>query len=167
MVGGIYLGYYRGLILEIGDFVVGLGASLVGFRIFRGLGGALKGSLLSKWDTWWVNECSFYVLFLPTFILLITAVLQLDRVTKEQDRIPPEIRKYGGGFIGTFKTLTVACLFIGWMGGSGLMTEAETKGFHNAGFVRMIKGFSAPTQILVRLACPNDIADRFIAVMTR
>lgn len=168
IAGGIYLGTARGVVQEVGDFVILLFSSLVGFRLFRAVGGFIKGiSVFSTWSASWLNGTVFLLLAGPTFIAILTGVLHLDRITKEQDRIPPELRKYGGGFVAIFKSFSVASLFIGLMACSGLMTESETTTFRNASVVKIVKSFSGPTQLLVRLACPSDIASYFVGQMTK
>jgi hypothetical protein len=168
IAGGIYLGSVRGIVQEIGDFLIVLFSSLVGFRLYRAVGGFIKGiSVFSSWSPSWLNGTVFFLLAGPTFLAILTGVLHVDRLAKEQERIPSEVRKYGGAFVAIFKSFSVASLFIGLMACSGLMTESETATFRNAGVVKIVKGFSGPTQLLVRLAAPSDIASYFIGQMTK
>ena len=165
--GGTYLGSHRGFVLEVTDWLMFLGSSLLGFRLYRWLGAALHSSFLKGWSEDWVNGFAFLFFALPTFILILSLGLHIDRVTKEQDRLPPEIRKYGGVVVAAIKYVIVAGLWIGFMNGSTLMTDSELVGFRKAGVVSAMRNMNGLGVIMVRIAAPTDLADKFIKNMNR
>ena len=167
ILGGTYLGSYRGLVLEATDWVMCLGAATLGFRLYRWLGGALYASFLKGWGEDWVYAFAFFFFFVPTFVVLLSLGLHLDRITKEQDRFPPELRKYGGGFVAVCKYIVLSGLWIGFMNGSTLMTDGELAYFRKAGVVTAMRNMNPPGVIMVRIAAPPDLANKFIKNMNK
>ena len=165
--GGTYLGGYRGLVLEVTDWLMLLGSAFMGYRLYRWLGGALHASFLKGWGEDWVYGFAFLFFALPTFILILSLGLHLDRVTKEQDRLPPELRKYGGGLVAVVKYVVLSGLWVGFMNGSTLMTDSELGTFRKAGVVSAMRNMNGLGVIMVRIAAPSDIADKFIKNMNK
>jgi hypothetical protein len=139
----------------------------MGFRLYGWLGDILKASVLKSWTDDWIYGVSWAFFALPTFIMILSLGLHLDRLAKEQDRIPPEVRKYAGGFVAVFKYLILCGLWIGYMNGSTLMTEGEMVAFRKAALVTQIRNMDMPAAIMVRIAAPPPLADKFIKNMNK
>ena len=165
--GGVYLGAYRGLVLELTDWLFCLGSATVGFRLYGWLGDALKSSFLRSWSDEWIYGVSWVFFALPTFIMILSAGLHVDRITKEQDRIPPEVRKYAGGFVALFKYVVMLGIWIGFMNGSTLMTDGELAQFRKAGMVTMMRTMNSVGVVMVRISAPQVMADKYIKNMNR
>jgi len=165
--GGVYLGAYRGLIMEVTDWLFCLGAATMGFRFYGWLGDALKASFLRSWTDDWIYLVSWIFFAIPTFLMILSAGLHFDRVTKEQDRIPPEVRKYAGGCVALVKYVVMLGIWIGFMNGSTLMTDGELAQFRKAGMVSMMRGMDSLGVMMVRIAAPPAMADKFVKNMNK
>jgi hypothetical protein len=165
--GGIYLGSYRGVVLEITDWLFCLGSATMGYRLYGPLGDVLKASVLKSWTDDWIYGVSWVFFALPTFVLILSLGLHLDRLAKEQDRVPPEVRKYAGGFVAIFKYLILLGIWVGFMNGSTLMTEGELAAFRKASMVTQIRNMDGPAIIMVRIAAPPAQAKKFIDNMNK
>ena len=167
IIGGTYLGTFRGMILELTDWVMVLAAATTGYRCYEWLGTALKGSFLRGWSDSWIYGFSWLFFALPTFILFLSLGLHLDRVTKEQDRIPPEVRKYAGGAVALLKYIVLSGIWIGYMNVSDLMTPGETAQFRRASIVTALRNMNPAGVMMIRIAAPPDKAAKFIEAMNR
>lgn len=159
---GTYIGYKRGLILEMTDCCIGLFAGLVAFRGFRPFAGFLhRMPYLKEWQVPTLESISFWFLLLVFGIAILTAGLHLDRATREFDRIPSDVRGYGGGCVAFFKCLVICCLLAAYLPQSKGLATAERIQLNRAASTVALKNISAPVSVLVSIIAPEDIAAQF------
>lgn len=157
---GTAAGYKRGLILEMTDWSIGMFAGLVAFRGFRPFGGFIH-RMIKGWPEPVAQKIAFWFLLLFFGIMILSAGLHIDRATREQDRIPPEIRKYGGLSVAFVKCLVIASLLCAYLPYSDGLTSAEKSGVRKAGSSQVLKSLAAPIGVLVTVIAPDDIAQQY------
>jgi len=167
IVGGTYIGMKRGVVLEVSDWVMGIVSFTLAFRAYRPLAKALKAGFLHGWTQSWVDWFSFLFFLVPSLILILTVGLHFDRLSREQERIPEEIRKFGGLAVAVVKYIVLSCLFVGWFPTTGGLTTADARDFRNAMMVNLMRHLNPPAAGVVRVVAPTDLADKFIEEMNK
>lgn len=157
---GTYVGYKRGLVLELTDWCVGLFAGMIAFRGFRPFGGFIH-RILKEWPLETCENLAFWFLLMTFGLIIVTAGLHADRSTREFDRIPPEIRSYGGMTVAFFKCLTISCLLAAYLPTTKGLAAPEKIALNKAASTRALKSMSGPVSVLVSLVAPQDIAEKF------
>ena len=157
---GTYAGYKRGLVLEATDWLIGGVGGLIAFRGFRPL-----GAFMHRWIKGWsVESCEsvgFWFLMLTFGLLILSAGLHVDRATREFDRIPAEIRNFGGAASAFLKCLVISCLLCAYLPSSDGLATAEKKALRASMASRVLRGLSAPVGVLVSVITPEDIAKKY------
>lgn len=157
---GTYIATRRGLVLELTDCCIMMFAGLVAFRGFRMVGSFIHrvapGFALSTSES-----IAFWGLLLVFGLMILTAGLHVDRATREFDRIPPEVRFYGGGCVGFFKCLVIAILLSAALPQSKGLAEAERLALNKASSTQALHAMSSPVGVMVSIIAPDDIADKF------
>lgn len=157
---GTAAGYKRGVVLEITDWAIGMIAGLIAFRGFRPFG-AFIHRMIKGWPEPTAANIGFWFLLLFFGIMILSAGLHIDRAAREQDRVPPEVRKYGGLAVAFVKCLVIASLLCAYLPYSDGLTVAEKNAVHKAGSSQMLRGLSAPIGVLVNVIAPDDIAQKY------
>jgi hypothetical protein len=158
---GTYIGYKRGLMLELTDWCIMIFAGLVAFRGFRPFGSFMKRVLFKEWSQSSVENIAFWMLLMIFGIAILTAGLHIDRATREFDRIPPEVRNYGGMVTAFFKCLVICCLLAAYLPHNKGLAEAEKIALRGAASTRALHAMSGPVTVLVAIVTPEDIAAKF------
>ena len=157
---GTAAGYKRGLILEITDWCIGLFAGAISLRGFRALGGFLH-RMIPGWPVHTCESVGFWFLLLFVGVMILSAGLHIDRATREYDRIPPEVRNYGGMSVSFVKCLIIASLLCAYLPYSDGITSAERSGVRASASAKTLRGLSAPIGVLVSVVAPDDIAQKY------
>lgn len=157
---GTAAGYKRGLILEMTDWSIGLFAGLVSLRGFRAFGGFIH-RMIPGWPAPTCESVAFWFLLLFFGVMILSAGLHIDRVTREYDRIPPEVRNYGGMSVAFVKCLVIASLLCAYLPYSDGITTAERSGVKASASAKTLRGLSAPIGTLVSVIAPADIAQKY------
>jgi len=166
LIGGItFAGYKRGMIHELTDWVVIVGAGTIGMRGCRVIGDALHNGPFAGWSVTATYKLAFWLLFIPVGIILLSLGLHLDRVTREQERFPEAVRSYVGLVLAFVKAMVLASLFVVWVPNSNTLTPAETRSFHKAPMVNFVRAANPLVRALVAVACPSDLAAKFEKLM--
>lgn len=157
---GTYAGYKRGLVLELTDWAMMIFASLVAFRGFRPLAGFLH-RMIPAWPLPNCESIAFWFLMLFFGIAILTVGLHIDRATREFDRIPPEVRAYGGTSVAFFKTIVISCVLAAVLPLSGGLAPAEKRAVKKSASATLLRGISAPVTAVVAVITPADLAKKF------
>ncbi len=157
---GTYAGYKRGLVLEITDWVIGLVAGLVAFRGFRPFGGFIH-RMIPGWPEPTSQSIAFWFLLLFCGIMILSGGLHVDRATRENDRIPPELRNYGGLAVAFVKCLLICSLLCAYLPYADGLTNSEKQGVRRAPSSGIFRGLSGPIGGLVGIIAPDDIAKKY------
>lgn len=157
---GTYAGYKRGLVLEMTDWSIGLVAGLIAFRGFRPFGGFVH-RMIPGWPEPTSQSISFWFLLLFFGIMVLSAGLHVDRATREGDRIPPEVRNYGGTLVAFVKCLVICSLLCAYLPYADGLTNAEKQGVRRAPSSSLFRSLSAPIGVLVSVIAPDDIAKKY------
>lgn len=157
---GTAAGYKRGLILEMTDWSIGLFAGAISLRGFRPFGGFIH-RMIPGWPPSTCDSVAFWFLLLFFGIMILSAGLHIDRATREYDRIPPEVRNYGGTAVAFFKCLIIASLLCAYLPYSDGITSAERSGVKKSASAQALRGLSAPIGTLVSVVAPEDIAKKY------
>jgi hypothetical protein len=166
LIGGLtYAGYKRGLVVEVFDWIMLIVASTLTLRSYRIVAGAMRSAVLKGWDKDASEMVFFWLIFLPLCIVVITMGLHLDRVTREEDRIPEQIRNAGGGLVAFFKSLVLGCLLVAWLPTTHMLADSEKADFRHAAGTNIMRGLDGPVSGLIELAAPSDLAQPFIKQM--
>ena len=165
LVGVTYAGYKRGLINELTDWAVIILGGTIAMRLCRPLGNALHGGPFAGWTESATYKLAFWIVFFPLFLGILSLGLHLDRVSKEQERIPEQMRAYPGLILAFVKAMTLASLFVTWVATSGTLTPTETREFHKSPMVNFVRAANPLVMGLVYVACPSDMAARFDKMM--
>ena len=152
--------YKRGLVLEMTDWTIGLVAGLAAFRGFRPFGGFIH-RMIPGWPEPTSQSIAFWFLLLFVGIMVLSAGLHIDRATREYDRIPPEVRNYGGLAVGFVKCLVIASLLCAYLPYSDGLTSAEKNGVRRAMSAGVLRSLSAPINVIVSIVAPDDIARKY------
>jgi hypothetical protein len=157
---GTAAGYKRGLILEITDWLIGGIAGLIAFRGFRPLAGFMH-RLIKGWPVEYCERAGFWFLLLFFGIMILSLGLHIDRATREYDRIPPEVRNYGGAFSAFFKTLVICSLLCAYLPYSDGLAAAEKTALRRSTAATTLKALGPPVGVLVGIVTPEDIANKY------
>lgn len=157
---GTYIGYKRGLVLELTDWCIGLIAGTIAFRGFRPFGNFVH-RILKEWPLETCENLAFWFLLMVFGLVIVTAGLHADRATREFDRIPPEIRAYGGAVVAFFKCLTICCLIAGYLPTTKGLASPEKLALSKAASTTALKTLGGPVVLLVSMVAPEDIAEKF------
>ncbi len=157
---GTYIGTKRGLVLELTDWTVMIVAGVVAFRGFRPLGDFLH-RMIKAWPQENCETIAFWFLLLLAGLAILTGGLHLDRQTREFDRIPPEIRQYGGGLVAFAKSLTIACLVAVLLPFASGLTVAEAKSARRSAGATAMRALGTPVGVFVGIVCPSDLAEKW------
>lgn len=160
IVFGTYIGSKRGLILELTDWTILVLGGIIAFRGFRPLG-AFMHRMVKAWPPENCETMAFWFLILFGGLAILTGGLHLDRQTREFDRIPPEIRRYGGGIVAFGKSLTIACLVAVLLPFAGGLTVSEAKSARKSAGATAMRALATPVGVVVGIICPNDLAEKF------
>ncbi len=162
VVVGIYGGYKRGLVLELGDIFALLFGFVLAYRIRAPLSKALYSGVLSAWGEDWVRGFVFLLVFIPVAGAILTAGFHLDRTSREHDRIPREVSETLGILVAIPKYLILACLITAWFNQSSMVTSRLRPALRKGPLVQTIRTLNPMAQALVSIAMPSDEADEFI-----
>lgn len=157
---GTYAGYKRGMVLEMTDWSIGLIAGLIAFRGFRPFG-AFIHRMIPGWPEPTAQSIGFWFLLLFFGIMILSAGLHVDRATREGDRIPPEIRNYGGLAVAFVKCLIICSLLCAYLPYADGLTQAEKQGVRRAPSSALFRGLSSPIGVIVSVVAPEDIAKKY------
>lgn len=157
---GTAAGYKRGMILEMTDWAIGLIGGLVAFRGFRPFGGFIH-RMIPGWPEPTSQSIAFWFLLLFFGIMILSAGLHIDRATREQDRIPPEVRNYGGLVVAFVKCLIICSLLCAYLPYADGLTQSEKQGVRRALSSGIFRSLSAPINVLVSVIAPDDIAQKY------
>jgi len=157
---GTAAGYKRGLVLEITDWCIGLFAGAISLRGYRAFGG-FTHRMIPGWTANGCDSLGFWFLLLFFGIMILSAGLHIDRTTREYDRIPPEVRNYGGMAVAFVKCLIIASLLCAYLPYSDGITSAERSGVKASATAQALRGLSAPIGTLVSMVAPEDIAKKY------
>ena len=160
IVFGTYAGTKRGLILELTDWTIMIIGGIFAFRGYRPLAGFLH-RMIKAWPPENCETIAFWFLVLFGGLAILTGGLHLDRQTREFDRIPPEIRRYGGGIVSFGKSLTIACLVAMLLPSAGGLTASEAKAARKSASAAAMRALSTPVGVIVAVICPSDLAEKF------
>ena len=167
IIGGTYVGTKRGLVLETTDWLMIVLGGTVAFRGYRPLAKALKAGVLAGWSKGAIEWLTFLFFLVPALVGILSLGLHLDRITKEQDRLPPEVRTYGGGVVAFAKYIVLMCIFVGWMPTTGGLSAPDAADFRKGAMVNVMRNLNAPAAGVVRVVAPSDMADKFINEMNK
>lgn len=159
---GIYGGYKRGVVAEAFDVICLLVGLTVACRVQAPLANTLNSGVLKAWGESWVWGFSFFIVFLPIAVAILTSGFHLDRVTKEQERIPREVSETGGLLIALPKYLILLCLFVAWFNQSWINLDRERGSLRRAPLVQLVRGLNPLAKPFVWLALPTERAKPFI-----
>jgi uncharacterized membrane protein required for colicin V production len=166
MIGGLtFAGYKRGVVVEVFDWITLIVAFSITLRIYRPIATGLRGAILKGWSQDATQGLVFWFFLIPLGLIAFTVGLHLDRVTRENERIPEQIRNVGGAIVGFLKSLALGCLLVAWIPTTSMLADTEKQEFHDAAGAATMRGLNGPISGLVRLAAPKDMADRFIKQM--
>lgn len=157
---GTFIGYKRGLVHEVTDCLIGVIGGFIAFRGFRPFGGFVL-RMAPGWGEDASMRFGFWFLFLVFGIAILTAGLHIDRATREFDRIPPEVRNYGGGLIAFFKCLVISILLAVYLPTADGISPSERAIIKRSAASTGLRVLSAPVGALMGVLCPADIAKRF------
>ena len=160
MAIGTYIGYKRGLVLELTDWVIGFVAGFAAYRGFRPLGRTIF-RMAPGWGEDGSMNVAFWFLLLLVGIAILTAGLHIDRSTREFDRIPPEVRNYGGMVSAFGKSLALCILLAVYMPLSDGLAEAEKVGLRRSASATALRNLSPPIASVMGVIAPSDLAERF------
>lgn len=162
LIAGItFAGFKRGMIHELTDWVVIIGAGTLGMRLCRPIGTALHNGPFNGWSEAATFKLAFWLIFIPTALGLLSLGLHIDRVTREQERFPEAVRNYVGLVLAFVKSMVLASLFVVWVPNSDTLTPAETREFHRSPMVNFVRAANPLVRALVAVACPSDLAAKF------
>lgn len=162
VIGGItYAGFKRGMVHELTDWAVIIGAGTFAMRLCRVLGGALHNGPFHGWSESATYKLAFWLLFIPAALGILSLGLHLDRITREQERFPEAVRNYVGVVLAFVKAMVLASLFVVWVPSSDTLTPAETRNFHRSPMVNFVRAANPLVRALVSVACPSDLAAKF------
>ena len=157
---GTAAGYKRGLVLEITDWVIGIVAGLIAFRGFRPFGSFIH-RMIPGWPEPTAQSIGFWFLMIFFGIMILSLGLHIDRAAREDDRLPVEIRDYGGTVVAFVKCLIIASLLCAYLPYSDGLTNSERQGVRRAMSSGILRGLSAPIGVLVSLVTPADISQKY------
>lgn len=157
---GTYIGSKRGLMLELTDWCIMIFASLAAFRGFRPLGAFLH-RMIPAWPLPNCETIAFWFLLLVVGVGVLTVGLHADRATREFDRIPPEVRQYGGLTVAFFKCLVLACVLAATLPYSSGLSSAEKKAAKKSASATALRSVSGPVALIVGIVTPEDYAKKF------
>lgn len=157
---GTAAGYKRGLVLEATDWLIGGIAGLAAFRGFRPFGAFLH-RMIKGWPINYCESIGFWILLLFFGVLILSAGLHVDRATREYDRIPPEVRNYGGAVSAFLKCLVICCVLCAYLPYSDGLAAAEKAALKRSASATALKSLAAPVGVLVAIIAPDDIAQKF------
>lgn len=157
---GTAAGYKRGVVLEMTDWAIGLIAGLIAFRGFRPFGSFIH-RMIKGWPEPTAQNIAFWFLLLFFGIMILSLGLHIDRAAREQDRVPPEVRNYGGLAVAFVKCLIISSLLCAYLPYSDGITASERSAVRKATSSTILKGLSAPIGVLVNIIAPDDIAQKY------
>lgn len=162
ILGMSYAGFKRGLIQELFDLLT-LGLSFgLALRLYRPLGEWFHSGFFSGWSEEWCLRLAFMFLWVPLVIGLMSLGFHVDRVTKENERLPEAVQEYGGGMLAIVKSIILAVMFVAWLNQSDMMLERERPAFRRAPVVQLVRGLNSLVKPVVYLVYPTDMARDFI-----
>ena len=165
IAGLTFAGFKRGMVHELTDWVVIIGAGTLGMRGCRIIGTALHNGPFAGWSESATFKLAFWMIFIPVALGLLSLGLHLDRVTREQERFPEAVRNYVGVVLAFFKSMVLASLIVVWIPNSNTMTPVETRSFHRAPMVNFVRLANPMVTALVYVTCPSDLAAKFGKMM--
>ncbi|MBI3925097.1 MAG: CvpA family protein [Armatimonadetes bacterium] len=160
-----YAGYKRGLVPEIFDIVAIIGSLTAALRLYGPFGAALKSSILTAFSDPWAYGMAFFMIWIPVALILFTLGLHVDRVTKDEERIPQVVREWGGLAVALGKSVMLGCLFLGFLGMTPQLTVRDRTSFRTAPVVQAFRNFTPIFYPLVDMMAPQSTARRFRTVI--
>ncbi len=133
----IYLGYRRGVIGEAFDIITGIVTGIVGVIVYAPL-----GKMIDQWTEWGIGPSQWLAFFLvgcPVAVSLLILGMHLDRISRDDKKIPDAIMAYGGLLLSIFKSLFVLWLALMLLKASPLYSKTTREEFANAPVVNFIE----------------------------
>jgi hypothetical protein len=163
---GTYIGYKRGLVLEVTDWFIGFVAGFAAFRGFRPLGKTIF-RFAPGWGEDGSMSVAFWFLLVFVGVAVLTAGLHIDRSTREFDRIPPEVRNYGGLVSAFVKSIVLCVLLAVYLPMSDGLAEAEKASLKRSGSATALRNISPPVAAIMGVIAPRDLAEKFQKAASR
>lgn len=133
----IYLGYRRGLIGESFDIITAVVTSVVGLLIYYPL-----GTLVNKW-TEWGESTSYWIaamlVCLPVAVALLVLGMHIDRVCRDDKKIPDTVLAWGGVIISVPKSLLCLWLALMLLKASPFYSETSREEFGDAPVISLVQ----------------------------
>lgn len=155
------LSFKRGVVAESFDVITFIVSLALATRLYDPLGKAIN-SMLTAWNDKFCANFAFFLVLIPVAITLLTIGFNLDRVTREEERIPKEVSSWAGLLIGIAKTLMWMVLFTAWLNQSDVMLQKERPGFARSKVVQMVRGMNNIFAPVVFVLQPSDAARKFV-----
>ncbi len=155
------LSFKRGMVAEIFDLITFIVSLALATRIYDPLGKSIN-SILTAWNDKFCANFAFFLVLIPVAITLLTVGFNLDRVTRERERIPNEVNSWGGLLIGVGKTLMWMVLFTAWLNQSSIMLAKERAKFSRAPIVQLVRGMNNIFAPVVYVLQPPEAAKKFV-----
>ncbi len=162
-----YGGYHRGLVLEVFDILTIVGGFTIALRGYEGLGFFLKNTILFAYTQEGANIIAFILLLVPSGLAVIACGLHLDRLAKERDRIPKDVRRWGGMATGFLKSILFGCLFVGLFAQTPYITSSDRVAFRKAPVVQRFRTIAPMFQPLVNIMASSKVAQRYGYVLEK
>ncbi len=133
----VYLGYRRGVIGESFDIITSVVTAVVGLVVFIPI-----GTLINKWTEWGQATCEWIAVFLiglPIAVALLILGMHLDRVSRDDKKIPDAIMNYGGLLVSIPKSLFCLWLVLMLLKASPFYSETNREEFQGAPVINFIE----------------------------
>lgn len=133
----VYLGYRRGVIGETFDIVTAIVPAVIALMVYVPLGASIN-----KWTEWGEVNCQWLAALgvgLPIAVGLLIFGMHLDRIARDDKKIPDAIMAYGGLAVSIPKSLICLWLVLMLLMASPFYSETSREEFQNAPVVNFIE----------------------------
>lgn len=133
----IYLGYRRGVIGETFDIITGVITPIVGLMVYAPL-----GATINKFTEWGERPCQWLaagLVGLPVAVGLLILGMHLDRVSRDDKKIPDLIMAWGGLLMSIPKSLFCLWLALMLIKASPFYSQTNREEFAGAPVINFIE----------------------------
>ena len=157
------LGYKRGIVLEITDFVAITLGGFMGFRLFEPISNVLFTRFFSGWNHNFLDRLLFFGLFTTTFLLVFSFGFHFQRKLKEDKKLEKEMDQKLGALIGAFKAVWLVTLCVGLFFYVDAVSPRHRKKLKRGMVIRMLSGLKLPISPFVYFMAPSKYAKDYLA----
>lgn len=159
----ISLGYKRGIVLEITDFVAITLGGFMGFRLFEPISNLLFDRFFSGWSHNFLDRLIFFFLFSVTFLLVFSFGFHAQRKLKEDKKLEKEVDMKAGALLGAFKGVWLVVLCMGLFFYVDAVSPRERKKLKRGAVVRVLSGLATPISPFIYFMAPSKYAKDYLA----